>query len=46
VTKKAKIIVGGYTFEIVPDLWQRVGADAFARDAGEAVTAADRLIGE
>ncbi|WML68267.1 MAG: hypothetical protein METHP_01872 [Methanoregula sp. SKADARSKE-2] len=46
VAKKAKVIVGGYTFGIVPDLWQRVGADAFARDAGEAVAAADRLIGE
>ncbi len=43
-TKKTKIMVGGYTFGIVPDLWQRIGADAFARDAGEAVEVADRLV--
>jgi methanogenic corrinoid protein MtbC1 len=38
-----KILVGGYPFNIEPELWKRVGADAFAVDAAEAVAAANRL---
>jgi methanogenic corrinoid protein MtbC1 len=41
--KDVKIIVGGYPFNIVPDLWKQVGADAFAGNAEDAVTAANRL---
>ncbi len=38
-----KIIVGGYPFNIAPDLWESVGADACARDARESVSVASRL---
>lgn len=40
---KVKIMVGGYPFNIAPELWRRVGADAWARDALEAISVADRL---
>jgi len=43
-TKDVKIIVGGYPFNIVPDLWKQVGADAFAGNAEAAVTAANSLL--
>jgi methanogenic corrinoid protein MtbC1 len=42
-TVNVKIIVGGYPFNIVPDLWKQVGADAFAGNADDAVAAANRL---
>jgi MerR family transcriptional regulator, light-induced transcriptional regulator len=42
-TRQVKIIVGGYPFAIVPDLWQRIGADANAGSAEEAVRAGNRL---
>jgi methanogenic corrinoid protein MtbC1 len=32
-----KILVGGYPFTLVPNLWKRVGAHGWARDAREAV---------
>ncbi|HEY0079596.1 MAG TPA: cobalamin-dependent protein [Pyrinomonadaceae bacterium] len=38
-----KILVGGYPFNIEPELWKRVGADAYAADASEAVEMASRL---
>jgi methanogenic corrinoid protein MtbC1 len=38
------VLVGGYPFNISPKLWQRVGADAVARDAQDAIAAANRLI--
>ncbi|HYO91527.1 MAG TPA: cobalamin-dependent protein [Pyrinomonadaceae bacterium] len=38
-----KIMVGGYPFNIAPDLWQSVGADAGARDARESVMVANQL---
>jgi methylmalonyl-CoA mutase cobalamin-binding domain/chain len=38
------ILVGGYPFNLAPDLWQEVGADGHARDAEEAVEVADRLL--
>ncbi len=40
---KVKIIVGGYPFALVPDLWKKIGADAYAGNAGEAVAIANRL---
>jgi methanogenic corrinoid protein MtbC1 len=43
-TAKTGIIVGGYPFLLVPDLWQRIGADAGAQGAEEAVAAARRLM--
>ncbi|MDD1674171.1 MAG: cobalamin-dependent protein [Methanomicrobiales archaeon] len=42
-TAKVKIIVGGYPFAIVPDLWKQLGADAVAKDAEEAVRVGNRL---
>ncbi len=43
---KLKIIVGGYSFNIVPDLWKQFGADGFAINAHEAVLIANNLIGK
>jgi methanogenic corrinoid protein MtbC1 len=40
-----KILVGGYPFNISSGLWKSVGADGYARDAGEALQVADRLTG-
>jgi len=40
---QVKIIVGGYPFSIIKDLWKRVGADAGAASAHDAVAAAHRL---
>lgn len=42
-TAKVKIIVGGFPFGIIPDLWKQVGADAVAAGAEDAVVAANRL---
>lgn len=39
------ILVGGYPFNLVPDLWRKVGADGFAASADEAVATAARLAG-
>ena len=39
------VLVGGYPFNLVPDLWKSVGADAFAPGAEEAVVIAERLVG-
>jgi methanogenic corrinoid protein MtbC1 len=38
-----KILVGGYPFNIAPELWQTVGADAYARDALESVAVVNQL---
>lgn len=45
VGERVKILVGGYPFNVVPDLWRIVGADAVARDAQHALAVADRLVG-
>jgi len=37
-------MVSGYPFGIVPDLWQKVGADASAGSAKEAIEIANKLI--
>jgi signal transduction histidine kinase/ActR/RegA family two-component response regulator len=39
-----KVLVGGYPFNVDPDLWRRVGADGHAPDAGEALAVAARLL--
>ena len=39
-----KIIVGGSPFDLVPDLWEELGADGCAHSATEAVELANRLI--
>jgi methanogenic corrinoid protein MtbC1 len=38
-----KVLAGGYPFNVAPELWREVGADASARDAAGAVEAAARL---
>jgi methanogenic corrinoid protein MtbC1 len=43
--RQVKVLVGGYPFNVDPELWRRVGADAYARDAQEAVETAERLAG-
>jgi methanogenic corrinoid protein MtbC1 len=44
--QKVVVMVGGYPFNVAPDLWRRVGADATARDALDAIAVAERLVGE
>jgi methanogenic corrinoid protein MtbC1/DNA-binding XRE family transcriptional regulator len=41
--KDLVILVGGRPFNQEPDLWKKVKADGFARDADEALRLADRL---
>jgi methanogenic corrinoid protein MtbC1 len=41
-----KVLVGGYPFNVDPDLWRRIGADGSAQDALESVAVASRLAGE
>lgn len=41
---KIKIMIGGYPFGIVPDLWKKIGADASAGSAKEAIETANKLI--
>jgi methanogenic corrinoid protein MtbC1 len=43
--QEVKIMVGGYPFNVAPELWRQVGADAFARNAEEAIVTAKRLAG-
>lgn len=39
-----RIIIGGYPFSIIPDLWKRLGADGTAKNAREAIILANQLI--
>jgi PAS domain S-box-containing protein len=39
-----KIMVGGYPFNVDPELWRRLGADGHARDASEALEVAACLL--
>lgn len=39
---RPRILVGGAPFNSVPDLWEDVGADGYARDAAEAIAVAGR----
>lgn len=41
--RDVKVIVGGYPFNIAPDLWRTIGADGSASDARGAVELATRL---
>jgi methanogenic corrinoid protein MtbC1 len=40
------VMVGGYPFNQVPDLWKQVGADGYAADAQRALMVAHRLFDE
>jgi MerR family transcriptional regulator, light-induced transcriptional regulator len=42
-TREVKVLVGGYPFNVAPELWRQVGADASAADAQGAIEAAARL---
>jgi methanogenic corrinoid protein MtbC1 len=42
--RNVKILVGGYPFNMAPGLWQKIGADGFARDAQGAIELAGRLV--
>ena len=42
--RTAKILVGGHPFQLVPGLWQTIGADAWGTDEDAAVAALDRLV--
>jgi MerR family transcriptional regulator, light-induced transcriptional regulator len=39
-----RVLVGGYPFNLSPDLWRKVGADGYAVNAETAVLSADKLI--
>lgn len=43
--QQVKILVGGYPFRQIPDLWQQIGADGYGMDAREALAVALRLSG-
>ncbi len=42
--EKVKILVGGYPFNIEPELWRKIGADGYASDAETAIAVANQLI--
>lgn len=42
-TRDTRIMVGGYPFNLAPELWRKVGADGSGRDAQEAITLAGQL---
>lgn len=44
--QRTKIIVGGHPFNVDPFLWRRVGADADAVDAEEAIQVANQLVAD
>jgi methanogenic corrinoid protein MtbC1 len=44
-TGDVKIMVGGYPFNVEPELWRDVGADAFSANALDAIGVADQLVG-
>ncbi len=43
---EVKILVGGYPFRVVPEMWRQLGADGCASDAASAVDLANRLVPE
>lgn len=44
VPEHVKIMVGGYLFNIAPELYKKVGADTYAKDAQQAVSVAHHLL--
>ncbi|TXT59703.1 MAG: hypothetical protein BAJALOKI2v1_180031 [Promethearchaeota archaeon] len=42
--KNVKIIVGGYPFNRIPELWKKIGADGFATNAIEAIEMGNSLL--
>lgn len=45
VGERVRILVGGYPFNVEPDLWRQIGADAVAGNAQDAVLTAGKLVG-
>jgi methanogenic corrinoid protein MtbC1 len=43
-TRDTPVIVGGCPFNAIPDLWRRVSADGYARDAAEAIIVGEDLV--
>jgi methanogenic corrinoid protein MtbC1 len=41
-----RIMVGGYPFNLEPELWQRIGADGHAHNAEDAVAKANQIMAE
>jgi len=41
---RARVLVGGYPFNLSPGLWRKVGADGYAPDAVGAVQAAEEVL--
>jgi len=42
--ENTKVMVGGYAFNSVDGLWRVVGADGFAKDAGETIRVVNELL--
>lgn len=45
LANNVKIMVGGYPFNVEPELWKEIGADAYSASAADAVAVADALVG-
>jgi methylmalonyl-CoA mutase cobalamin-binding domain/chain len=43
-SQPVRILVGGYPFNLSPDLWRKIGADGYARDAECAIAEANRIL--
>jgi methanogenic corrinoid protein MtbC1 len=41
---QTRVLVGGYPFNLSPELWMRVGADGYAPDAESAILEAERVL--
>ncbi len=44
--EEVKVMVGGFPFKRMPNLWKELGADGFAISASGAVETANRLVGQ
>ena len=45
ICKDVKVVVGGYPFNVAPDLWKKIGADGYAVDALSALSVVNTLLG-
>jgi methanogenic corrinoid protein MtbC1 len=43
-SSRTRVLVGGYPFNLSPDLWRKVGADGYAPDAETAISEAARVL--
>jgi len=42
--KSLRVMVGGYPFNLSPDLWRKMGADGYAANAEDAILEANRIL--